>query len=414
MITKENNLYEKYKGYSAEDLLLDEAFIISMKAPTEESDAFWGKMIHDGMIHPDNYHLACYLMDAMRVDSDDISDEEIEKLWNEIREERDCYAAMKKKKRTQRMLFWSLSGVASLFLFLFLYRVYSEEPSTAAGLLIEDVKAPETEAANIHLVFSDNETVALDGSDAEIVYDREGVAINDKNAKRTKRQVDVREAVVYNQLIVPKGKRSTLVFEDGSKIWVNAGTRVVYPVVFADDKREVFIDGEAYFDISREENRPFVVKTGAFNIDVLGTSFNIMAYEKDLVQHIVLVSGTVKVHAENRKDAVLSSDEMYLLEDGVAHVKKVDVSDYISWTDGLYRHKSDPLEVIMRRLSRYYGKDIACEPDVALLKFSGKLDLKDDLEVVLGGISRTSPIDYYLENDTYIITNKKKQNAYGR
>ncbi|MDR1201003.1 MAG: FecR domain-containing protein [Tannerellaceae bacterium] len=404
MITKENNLYEKYKGYSAEDLLLDEYFISSVIEPTKESTAFWKKIVHDGIVHSDNYHLACYLVDSMQVDSCCISTEEIDELWGDIKEKNACYAAMKRKKIMRHILLWSLSGVASLFLFL--YYGYSEKPMETAGLLIEDVKAPEVPVTDIHLVFSDDETMALDGQDAEIVYDKEGVAINNKNTKLKKKQVNKDESVMYNQLIVPKGKRSTLVFEDGSKMWINAGTRVVYPVVFAEDKREIYIDGEAYFDISREERRPFIVKTETFTIDVLGTSFNIMAYEKDFVQHVVLVSGTVKVHSKDQDDAILSPDDMYLSDNGSAQIKKVDVSDYISWTSGMYQYKSDRLDVIMKRLSRYYGKEIICEPDVAHLRFSGKLDLKDDLNAVLRGISRTSPVYYQLKNDSYMITNK--------
>lgn len=409
MITKEKDIYEKYKGYSAEDLLLDDYFISSMIAPTKESASFWKKIVQDEIVHPDNYHLACYLMDSMQVDSNYISTEEMDELWGNIKEKNNCYAATKKKKLMRRILLWPLSGVASLFLFLFLYHNYAEKPVKTADLLIEDVKAPEAPVTDIHLVFSDDETMALDGQDAEIVYDKEGVAINNKNAKLRQKRADTGGAATYNQLIVPKGKRSTLVFEDGSKMWINAGTRVVYPVFFAEDKREVYIDGEAYFDISREEKRPFIVKTGTFTIDVLGTTFNIMAYEKDFVQHVVLVSGTVTVHSENQDDAILSPNDMYLSDNGLAHIEKVNVSDYISWTNGMYQYKSDRLDVIMKRLSRYYGKEIICEPDVAPLRFSGKLDLKDDLHVVLRGISRTSPVNYHLENTTtYMITNKYK------
>jgi hypothetical protein len=406
MITQEDNLYEKYKGCSAEDLLLDDYFISSMIRPTKEATAFWKNAVQDGIVHPDTYHIASYLIDAMQVDSPSISTEEVDKLWEDIKEKNDSYAAMKRQKRKQRMLLWSLSGVASLMLCLFLYHESAKEPVKTAGLLIEEVKAPQTPAANIHIVFSDNETMALDGQDAEIVYDKEGVAINNKNTKLKKKQANTDEPATYNQLIVPKGKRSTLVFEDKSKMWINAGTRVVYPVFFAEDKREIYLDGEAYFDISPEEKRPFIVKTGNFKVDVLGTSFNIMAYEKDSVQHIVLVSGTVKVHTENQDDALLSPDDMYLSDNGVAQVKKVDVSDYISWTNGMYQYKSDRLDVIMKRLSRYYGEEIVCKPEVAHLRFSGKLDLKDDLNAVLRGLSRIYPIDYHLDNTIYMITNK--------
>ncbi len=84
----------------------------------------------------------------------------------------------------------------------------------------------------------------------------------------------------FNQLIVPNGKRSTLALEDGTKMWINAGSRVIYPNKFKKNKREIYVDGEVYMEVARDEERPFVVKTNMLDVQVLGTSFNVMAYKK--------------------------------------------------------------------------------------------------------------------------------------
>jgi ferric-dicitrate binding protein FerR (iron transport regulator) len=412
MMIEEDDMYKKYNGYSAKDLLSDDYFISSMVTPTDESIYFWKEILRRKTICPDDYHLACYLFDSLQVSEETVSAEEVEDIWNNIRREnKSRLAAERKNKVTKRILYWSLSGIASLLLCLFLYRVFRESPAApVVALSIKDVKAPEMSVTeDIHLVLSEHETMKLEGQDAEIVYDKEGVAVHDKKIKRQNKQASSNEAVTYNQLIVPKGKRSTLIFEDGSKMWVNAGTRVVYPVCFAEKKREVYIEGEAYFEISQDVKRPFVVKAKDFELNVLGTTFNVMAYEKDAVQHVVLVSGKLEIHAQNREETILSPDEMYLSVDGVAQVKKVNVSDFISWTRGMYQYKSDRLDLIMKRLSRYYGVEIVCEPVVAHLKFSGKLDLKDDLNGVLSGISRTSPIDYHWKDSVFIIYEQIKQ-----
>jgi hypothetical protein len=408
MMTKNDDGTKKYSACSAADFLLDEYFIRSRIMPTKASEAFWEAMLRDGTVDRDDYRIACYLFESLQVAGETVPAEEADALWNDILRENKRPPAAGRSRTARRILRWFLSGIASLLLCLFFYHTRPEKPAAAVALSVEDVKAPETPAGDIHLILSEHETVALEGQEAEIVYDRDGVAIHDKKANRKKKPVDTAGPAACNQLIVPKGKRSTLTFEDGSKVWVNAGTRVVYPAFFAGEKREIYLEGEAYFEISPEEGRPFTVKTGEFDLNVLGTSFNIMAYENDPVRHVVLVSGKAAVHARNRREAVLSPDEMYLSVNGTAHVEKVNVSDYISWTRGMYRYKSERLDRIMQRLSRYYGVDIVCEPEAARLEFSGKLDLKDDLNAVLSGISRTSPVDYHPDSNRYVITDKKE------
>lgn len=76
-------------------------------------------------------------------------------------------------------------------------------------------------------------------------------------------------------MVIPRGKRSVLTFSDGSKVWVNAGTRVIYPTEFEKDKREIYVDGEIYIEVARDEERPFYVRTKDMNVRVLGTKFNV-------------------------------------------------------------------------------------------------------------------------------------------
>lgn len=400
---KNENINYRYKGFSAEDLLLDDYFIDSMTNPTVESDAFWKKVVRDGILSSTDYQQACYLFDSIQVQPEAISGEEIDLLWENIRRTNHTLKHQKKKKRSY-FFFWVISSVASFFLLLYAYReLVSPTSEMDISSAIEHVVASTGAATDVQLILADNELITFDEKEVDITYDNENIAVNDTKLKK---QTHDDKRVVYNQLIVPKGKRSTLTFEDGSKIWVNAGTRVVYPVAFADSEREIYIDGEAFLDITHNENRPFIVKSKDFQVEVLGTSFNFMAYESDNVHHVVLVSGTVKVKSESAREAMLSPNEMFLYENNTSSIQKVNVDDYISWKTGMYQYKSERLDVIMKRLSRYYGEEIDCKPEVAHLKCSGKLDLKDDLNIVLKGISQTAPINYKKENERYMIVNK--------
>ena len=117
---------------------------------------------------------------------------------------------------------------------------------------------------------------------------------------------------MFNQIIVPPGKRTNVVFADGTKICVNAGTRVVYPEVFLDDSREIYVEGEIYLEVFRDESRPFIVRTEKMNVRVLGTTFNISAYKNQTESSVVLVEGKVEVELINKQKIKVSPNEMVL------------------------------------------------------------------------------------------------------
>ena len=104
-----------------------------------------------------------------------------------------------------------------------------------------------------------------------------------------------------------------MTFADGSKVWVNAGTRVIYPVEFEKDKREIYVDGEIYIEVARDENRPFYVRTKDMNVRVLGTKFNVTAYESEAIRSVVLAQGCVQVETARTPKAILAPNQMFSL-----------------------------------------------------------------------------------------------------
>jgi ferric-dicitrate binding protein FerR (iron transport regulator) len=207
---------------------------------------------------------------------------------------------------------------------------------------------------------------------------------------------------------VPPGKRTVLNLPDGTKVWVNSDTRLIYPASFSHDMREIFVNGEIYIDVAKDEKRPFIVKTKDMEVRVLGTKFNITAYEEDDEKTVVLVSGSVQINTKNNNDsALLTPEQMYVNEKGQTHITTVDTKTYTSWIDGIYFCKNLNLENILQRLSRYYGVEIACDPSVGKEIFSGKLDLKENLDSIFDGIAFAIPISYTESNGAYLITPKK-------
>jgi len=404
MNMKENDTKKGYDGYSAEDLLQDDFFIASMTNPTKESENYWSKALEDGELSIDSYLFARYFVESMRVRSETLCDDEKEDMLMNIEKRANTY---RRKRRLMFRLYFSVASsvvvlIVAGWLSLNLRRNVDEVSLTK----IEDVKLPDHSAENIQLVLSGDESVSLEGEEAEITYKDGEIEINNEKKdiqKPARKDVEI----AYNQLIVPHGKRSSLTLSDGTRIWVNTATRVIYPVVFDKKQREIYVDGEVFLDVAHDDKVPFIIKTKTFSAEVLGTSFNVTAYETDTLKHLVLVNGKVRIHIpETEQDITLSPNEMMTLEGLSTNVQTVNTEYYTSWKVGVYQYEQESLRNILRRLSRYYGQEIVCDPKVASLSCSGKLDLKDDLAEVLRGISMTAPVSYKYIYETHTITNK--------
>lgn len=255
-------------------------------------------------------------------------------------------------------------------------------------------------SSKTRLILSDKKIVELQQKEALIKYDSTKIEIDEKNT------ISKQESSAYNQLITPYGKRSTIIFSDGSKAWVNSGTRLIYPAEFKKDEREIYVDGEIYIEVAKDKERPFIVKSNSLNIKVLGTKFNLSAYSSDIQQRVVLVSGSVEVLPRNNdtKEATLVPRQMYTVSGNKAQIEYTDTSKHISWIDGFYYFDSMKLGDILNRLSRYYQKDILFDKNIAEFKCSGKLDMQDDLGDVLNGLTHTVPIKCIENPDgTYTI-----------
>lgn len=397
------NLHTKYNNYTAEDLLKDESFINHSLYPDEKSEKYWKKLLDEDILNRQEYELACFYIDSVQVQEEMIEDEEIIDLWGNIE------VANKRNLKAKRKLFYIISSVAAGILCLTILSIsrffQSSDLTTLAMTKIEDVKAPDMDVTDIRLILSDEEAISFEEKEVKIAYNQEGIEINEKETALKNQRNEITDTPVFNQLIVPKGKRSTLTFNDGSKIWVNAGSRVVYPAKFETDQREIYIDGEAYLEVVPDAARPFIVKSKTIQIEVLGTSFNVTAYEADSTQSVVSVNGSVKVNAGSFGEHLLSPSEMLACSANGPEIKKVNTADFVSWKTGVYQFRSEPLGNILKRLSRYYGKDIVFTSAISDFKCSGKLDLRDELEEVMKNISGTAPVKYELSGDTYIVSN---------
>lgn len=388
-----------YTGYSVEQLLEDDFFLKSYFYPTDNSQAFWKEQALRDEVLAKEIVYAQMVLRSIPYRKQTFSSEDKELLWKRI-------SKTNHKKRSFRYWYSSVAAVAILLLAVgsFYYMNYYEEDNLTA---IEKVQKPEQPVETVQLILADEKKVNIEEKNSHLQYNKKGeLHINAQKMKTSQDSVtssDNKNELIYNQLIVPSAKRSFLELADGSKIWVNANTRVVYPVTFDDKMREIYVDGEIYIEVSPEEKRPFIVKSKKMDIRVLGTKFNVSTYESNEGVSVVLVSGKVNVRTDNRVESLLTPSDRLSYERGTTDIKKVNVENYISWKEGYYTFDNECFSVVLDKLSDYYGKKIRYNDKVRALRCSGSLNLDEDMVKVLTGLESTMPVTFTIEREYILV-----------
>lgn len=393
-----------YTEYSAKQLIEDNYFIHSVLHPTKESEMYWNELEKRHASLGDEIRAARFIIIHFRQQCQRqiLQDDEKKDLWNRIQ----LQNKNAKQRKIRNMYYWG--SIAAAIIIFIVFILPSQEHSVDYESII--ASSPEqVDSKNVTLILSTKEQFIIQGNESKILYNKSGkINIQSQYVKNNKQKE--KKSVKhdnYNKLIVPAGKRSFLKLSDGSKIWVNASSLVVYPNTFELDKREIYVMGEAYLEVVHESKRPFYVKTADASVRVLGTSFNICSYPDDIKQQIVLLSGKVEVKNKNNGKTILQPNEMYeyIKQTERENVIKVNAKEFISWKDGIYQFSNQSLYAVFNRISKYYDKKIVCNKEIARLKCSGKLDFSKNIEDVLKNLQFAAPI--IIEHDHGIIIIRK-------
>jgi len=264
------------------------------------------------------------------------------------------------------------------------------------------------------LMLSGKKVIQIDAQESKIAYSGNGKVIKIDAQEKVEQSVEA-DIASYNTVVVPYGKRTQITLSDNSTIWLNSGSKLVYPVRFADNKREVFLDGEAIFEVAPDKDHPFHVVTRDMEIKVLGTVFDLCAYTDDSTVNTVLERGSVELiykqgslFGPTKERMVPGMLAAYDLTNETLLQKKVNTKDYTSWKDGYLVMEKNSLGSIAKKLSRYYNVSIEIEStELAGETFSGYLDLRNSAAQVLSLISEMMDIE--LEQSDRLIKIRKKQ-----
>ena len=209
---------------------------------------------------------------------------------------------------------------------------------------------------------------------------------------------------------VPSGKTMELTLEDGTRLWLNSGTKIEYPAVFGRKSRNVkVLDGEVLFDVTKDEKRPFTVSTFASDIKVLGTKFDVLADEEGGIFKTFLIRGKVSVSSnyDENDRIVLSPDQSVTMIDGRLVVSQMsDPMSEICWTDGLVNLTDLPFDKLMKRFENVYNVKIVIDrEEMTEIRYSrGKVRVSDGVDHALEMLSRASDFKWSHDRDTNIIT----------
>ena len=214
--------------------------------------------------------------------------------------------------------------------------------------------------------------------------------------------------VVYNTLEVPRGGEYDVVLEDGTRVWLNADSRLKYPVVFPGNERRVILEGEAYFEVAKDTNRPFWVETGVQSLRVLGTAFNVYAYPDEADIYTTLVHGSVAVSVEkqgNEQILVPGEQAVCHVDRGNFTVKKVDVQQVAAWKKGVFVFENQNLEQIMLKLARWYNVMVFFQNEGAkAIEFKGNLPKYSNFKSILQVIEKSSNVKFDVQGQTVVVS----------
>ena len=376
--------------------LQDEEFVLWCLLPTSESDE-WQQNYSDS--HPEEYEArqeARKIILSVRLNPVSRSSEETAALWHRIEN------SLRRKDFRRRMITFTRYAAASVLILctIGIWMVFKNQPDTPEQNLIANIADNNTE---ITLIKDNAEIVEIENN-AVITYDTAiTIQVQDQTTKVLKDD-HKEKAVKTNTLVVPSGRRASLVLADGSKVWINSGTTLHFPSAFEATERKIKVEGEIFIEVAPDASRPFYVETQRMSVSVLGTKFNVSAYASDSSQAIVLVEGRVSISPINSGESfILRPNQRFNLTSDTSLIDEVEVYDHISWIDGIFQFRGETMEEIAQRLSRYYNVRIICSPEIAQKRTAGKLMLFDRIEQVMETFAMLYGIKFTIENENIKI-----------
>ncbi|MDD2244433.1 MAG: FecR family protein [Dysgonamonadaceae bacterium] len=377
------------------DFLNNDLFILWMISPTKELDAYWKKYLDSEEASIEAFNEAIEEFNTIRSFNRDSynTEEKIVKLRLDKN-----IANFKKKKRAMFTIFTSVAAALLLIISMPLITKNFNGNNAHQEVII----GSNTNNDGIQLLSGDEVLSIGNNSTLDLTEKNNNVIIHDSTSKKEIKLNDIKT----NKLIVPYGKRSSIVLADGSTVYLNSGSELTFPASFNGNTREINAVGEIYIEVAKQKE-PFIIHTPKSNIRVYGTTFNVSAYAEEIEESVVLVNGSVQIESNNQS-LMLKPNERAVVKNGEISTKTVDISEYVSWKNGFFKLYNSPLNDVLMKIGRYYNVEFIYSKDLMLeaKTCSGKLFLADNINDVLKSFSLMTNLMYRIDSDNRITISK--------
>jgi transmembrane sensor len=250
-------------------------------------------------------------------------------------------------------------------------------------------------------------TLTLDGRNIELRNDQEGIVSGTELMYEDGTLIEAPKAE-FATLTTPNGGQYQLTLPDGSKVWLNAASSLRYPTEFNSKERLVELTGEAFFEVAHDPSSPFVVETNRQHVKVLGTSFNLYAYNTEKKIITTLVQGSVVLSYADGSDLLktqqLLPGQQSVLHDNGMQVKNVEIDQYISWKDGTFMLSNADLATFAQQIERWYDVELLIDSSLKEVRISGIFSRKANLSELLEAISENEKINFKIEGRRISMT----------
>ncbi|MFC7524079.1 FecR family protein [Parapedobacter sp. GCM10030251] len=270
----------------------------------------------------------------------------------------------------------------------------------AAAPMTTAVTDLEPGSDRAQLILADGRAISLDEQRQGLLATQDGVQIRkEKDGSIVYSGQQPAGASALNHLVVPRGGRYAITLPDGTRVWLNADSRLTYPASFHGAKREVELVGEGYFEVTHDADRPFVVKVRDAAVNVLGTRFNIRAYG-DLPLETALLEGSVAFNRGAASRVLKPGEQAVASIDGSFAVVPANLEKVMAWQKGYFYFEDTPIHDIMDELARWYDTDVDYVGDFGDLTFGGMVSKAERISTILNIMERTDQLRFQIEQST--------------
>lgn len=308
------------------------------------------------------------------------------------------------RRTVRQRYYWAAAAVACLITGGAIWA--SLQRSAAPGPVIATVSDTTLDVSpgkqGALLTLAGGQTIVLDSLGNGLVANQGGTQVVLNNG-RLLYDANAAESVSYNTIRTPRGRKFMLVLPDETKVWLNAASSIRYPTAFTGNERSVEITGEAYFEVAKNKARPFSVNVNdQVRVVVLGTHFNIKAYDNEASANTTLLEGAVMIASGGKEQRIKPGQQARVSNGAIRVVNDVDMQQVIAWKDGYFNFNGTSLQDVMRQLERWYDIDVHYQGNIPHLTFDGELPVTLQLSQVLKILHKVE-VKYRIEEGKRLI-----------